>query len=634
MKKYIIAIVFIAFALNTFAQDSDNPLKAFWKKEKLKINVEDALKIMNSPEFQKKQAQSIDMKNMDFLQADNPVFDDKDILVPESEIHSAINPTNPLNIVTSPIRQNTSNPTMTITCPVYYTKDGGKSWKLSNYVTKPPYENFMIQGGGDPMFAFDADGNLYMSWINLFVTLINIGDVNTPNFIPDSMMVGLFYARSTNGGETWIDDGSAIESIQKSKYIQNQNPNWSFMLDKQWMASDLSNSKYRNNMYLSAVKLGLTTGIYNMVLYRKPAGSKDFLKQGTIINTSGNMLVQFGNVDVDHLGNVHYTFLGINASYKLNLFHCISTDGGATFSNPVRISEVYGSMRQMPGYQAIPGVSNDRCYPAPYMAVDKSNGPNAGNIYMTWTANGVNSNLGRGHDVFFSYSSDQGKTWSKAAVVNDNYLLDQSHSFYSNIAVNDSGVVAIAFYDRRNDIVNNIQTDYYLAYSFDGGKSFDKNIKLTSKASNFANIGNRNGGFGIGEYNGLVMSKDYAMPFWADGRTNNGEIIIYTAQVPIVKNTGSVESIKPINNYLNITNINPNPAQNSAKVDFTIIKDMNISLELIDIEGNSILSFENQFLSNGNHTIELNLSNIISGNYYIRVNSDFGYAIRKLSIVK
>ncbi len=634
MKKYLVAALLFTCFFDLYSQDNENPLKEFWKKEKIKINVEEALKIINSPEYQANKRLLDKRTNNDVLQADKSIFNDNQSNIPESEIHSAINPTDPLNVVVSPIRQNRLDPTASITCPIYYTKDGGKTWSLSSFQTSPPAKDFMLAGGGDPVFAFDANGVLFMSWIHLYLTLRNVGEPNNPNFTPDSLMVGLFYAKSTDGGASWNYTGSSIESIQKSKYTQNQNPSWDFMLDKQWMATDLSNSQYRNSVYMSAVKISFKTGKYQMVLYRKEPNSDEFLTTPTLINTAGFASVQFGNVDVDNDGNVHYTFMGTNSSNQFFLYHCISEDGGATFSNPVKITEFTGSMRQSNGFQLIDGISESRLYPSPYMAVDKSNGKNSGNIYITWTANGITSNVGAGHDVYFSFSEDQGKTWSNPSVVNDNFPNDNTHSFYSNIAVNDSGVVAVTFYDRRSDLVNNVQTDYYIAFSFDGGNTFDKNIKLTSSPSNFLYIGNQNNGFGIGEYNGVVMTDKFAYPFWADGRTNNGEILIYTAEVPIEKNAGAVNSLNPINNKIKIDNISPIPANSKLLIDFTLESELELSYDIIDLKGNIIKSLENSYFKTGVNSFEINLFDIITGTYLLRINSKVGYLIKKFTVKK
>ena len=54
------------------------------------------------------------------------VSDDTEV---ESEVHAAVNPVDTANIIISPIRQAGSFPAVDLTCPVYYTKDFGKTWK-------------------------------------------------------------------------------------------------------------------------------------------------------------------------------------------------------------------------------------------------------------------------------------------------------------------------------------------------------------------------------------------------------------------------------------------------------------------------------------------------------------------------
>ena len=256
------------------------------------------------------------------------------------------------------------------------------------------------------------------------------------------------------------------------------------------------------------------------------------------------MSYQFSFLDVDANGNVHITFSGVTSN-GVYFFHTVSEDGGKTYSNPVVISQYYGTEINAGAKEDVIGINYGRLYPCPQLAIDKSGGANAGNLYFTWTANGISSNIGQGLDIYFSKSTDNGKTWSQPMVVNDDEKNDNTQNYYSSLAVNEDGVVALVWYDRRDDPQNTL-THYYIAYSFDGGNTFTKNVPISTAATDFTYIGQNNGNFGIGEYNQTVMTKGYAIPVWADGRTNDGNINIYSAFVPIIKDDVSVESIKPL----------------------------------------------------------------------------------------
>ena len=87
--------------------------------------------------------------------------------IPESEVYAVINPTDSNNIVLSPIRYKSFGDQLI--CPVIYSKDFGQTWNESSFRAVPPGPKITIAGGGDPVFAFDADGKLYFAWINLYV---------------------------------------------------------------------------------------------------------------------------------------------------------------------------------------------------------------------------------------------------------------------------------------------------------------------------------------------------------------------------------------------------------------------------------------------------------------------------------
>src|SRR5688572_17585592 len=79
--------------------------------------------------------------------------------LPESEVHAVINPNDPTNIIISPIRQDLGNGSVAgISCPIYYSKDFGRTWKKSAFQTLPSDPNAVVVGGGDPVLAFDSRG--------------------------------------------------------------------------------------------------------------------------------------------------------------------------------------------------------------------------------------------------------------------------------------------------------------------------------------------------------------------------------------------------------------------------------------------------------------------------------------------
>jgi hypothetical protein len=130
-----------------------------------------------------------------------------------------------------------------------------------------------------------------------------------------------------------------------------------------------------------------------------------------------------------------------------------SHDGGVSFTPERRI------LRTGPGFFGITGVSRSNGFPQ--IGID----PRSGSLYVAWSdyANGD-------VDIFVSFSRDHGHIWSAPVRVNNDPIHDGTDQFFQWLAVDPvSGAVNLVFYDRRTD---NTQTTVTLARSTDGGKSF------------------------------------------------------------------------------------------------------------------------------------------------------------------
>jgi hypothetical protein len=110
------------------------------------------------------------------------------------------------------------------------------------------------------------------------------------------------------------------------------------------------------------------------------------------------------------------------------------------------------------------------------LAVDYSRGPHHGRLYLTWQDHADNP---FGDDlILLSHSDDGGLTWSTPAKVNQtptNTFTDQA--FEPAVHVNASGVVAVSYYDFRNDVSGDgaLTTDHWIVHSHDGGATWTEN---------------------------------------------------------------------------------------------------------------------------------------------------------------
>lgn len=628
LNVFIILVVLLASIYANASEKSGTPISektiSFQKAEKIKVKTEQLEEMLKKPEFREQLQNRFKSGTNTLNKDDNSLQSYTNTKVTsgtrvESEIHAAINPKDSNNIVVSPIRQATTQGENAVTVPIYYTKDFGKTWKVSSFEALPPVANYYIMGGGDPVFAFDADGKCYFTWIHLYATI-------SSQFQIDSLFAGLYCAESTDGGESWTFNGRTIAPLGKGKYFSQTQLN--SMIDKQWMACDLSNSTYKNSLYVSGIYMDMENNTQAMKTYIKRGNNFNFETNPPSVDQNQYSTIQFGNIGVDQNGTLHYTFYANDGTNEY-LIHTSSSNGGATWSNLHIISKLYGILLNS---GSVTGINQTRLYPSPYLAVDNNpNSPYKGNLYMTWSSFGINSNTGTGLDVFLSYSTDSGLTWSAPHKLNKDDNTD-AENYYPNITISPDGIVVVGWYDRSE--YTNERTDYVISISKDGGKNFSSKKTASESPSNHNYIGNNNNEFGIGEYSGLVASKSYAIPFWSDGRTNDGYISIYTALVPLNEGDALVEQYGPINAGFTISNLYPNPAVNSTTLEFYIEKDNEYLIDILDVKGNIVTEFTKSFYKVGSNRLSIETKNISNGTYFVRLSDANNYIIRKLTVNK
>jgi hypothetical protein len=179
-----------------------------------------------------------------------------------------------------------------------------------------------------------------------------------------------------------------------------------------------------------------------------------------------------------------------------------SGDGGNTWSKPKLIAPVTLTY-PLPNTDPYIYVPN-----TPAIAVDNSDGPHAGNLYVVmynWTGTFMQVQVVR--------STDGGNTWLQPVpVAPPSYTHDQ---FFPWISVSPTGLVGVSWLDRRND-PSNIDYQAFAGISANGGLSFE-NAQLTTAFSN-PNIQSAT----IGNYTGNTWDgPNYFIAAWMDD--SNGQ---------------------------------------------------------------------------------------------------------------
>jgi len=539
----------------------------------------------------------------------------------ESELHAAVNPLDSNNIIMSAMRQNPGNILSPLQFPVYYTKDFGQTWELSEFDGTSP-DRFIV-GGGDPIIVFDIDGTAYLCWLTLTTDLTF------------QTKIALRYATSTDGGATWTEAAAPLDEGNAGSLLDILGGGAGGAIkfvDKEWLVVDRSNSAFRNTIYASYLTIESPDGeqLFTDITLRKKAPNKDAFTTASVkVNTDTYKLVQFTSIDVDNDGIVHVSFAGTLDSINWALYYTQSTDGGESFQQEKKVSDFH--IPRLSGDEPesnIVGIDGQRLYPCPHLVVDKSNRSYDGHLYMVWTGNGLSEKKTEGLDIYYARSTDGGRSWSDARVLNNDGI-PNSHQFYPSMTVNENGTLIVSWYDRRDDI-DNLNTLYYMTYSEDGGETFVDDFAVSTAASDFSVIGSKNGNFGIGEYTQTVSTSYYGIPIWADGRTNDGNIDIYVAFVPLDGQSGVV-SINSIHKDFAVEGPNPNPFSGSANFQLNLDAATNVNIRLFNLEGKLVRTIQSAELAAGTHSFELN--DLSQGEYFLTIETAKGYASKKILVI-
>ncbi|MBP6750084.1 MAG: exo-alpha-sialidase, partial [Xanthomonadaceae bacterium] len=225
---------------------------------------------------------------------------------------------------------------------------------------------------------------------------------------------------------------------------------------------------------------------------------------GSRNQTIGNQIVVLPNgVVVDVFNQIDRPTLGPQRS-RVGIVR--SFDRGATWSAPIYIADLLavGTTDPWTGVKVRDGSI------IPSIAVSP-----LGELYAVWQ----DARFGNGaHDaIAMSRSIDSGATWSAPIRVN---AIVGAAAFTPSVSVGRNGVVAVSYYDLRNDTATPALTaDVWLARSGDGGATWTEQRIGASFDLSFAPNAN---GYFVGDYQGLIEADGVFVAFY--GKANDGDL--------------------------------------------------------------------------------------------------------------
>jgi len=481
----------------------------------------------------------------------------------------AVDPTNPdrmaigwrqFNTITNNFRQ----------AGYGYTLDGGETWTFPGVIEPGIFRS-------DPVLGSDADGNFYYNSLTVD---------NQDNFWCDVFII-------EEGSVDW-DEGTFAQGG-----------------DKQWMAIDQTDGIGSGNIYSN------WTSYYSICspgyFTRSTDGGASYEDCETI---SG--IPFWGTLDTGPEGELYVAgYSNIVGGFLISKsITAQDPDAFITWEGYVPV-DLGGSITSGEGPN--PGGLLGQTW----VAVDKSDGPHSGNVYMLCSVE--RDFIGDPLDVMFARSSDGGETWSNPIRINDDLSTD-NWQWFGTMSVAPNGRIDVVWLDTRDALPGSYNSSLYYSYSINGGETFSANERLSESFNPHVGWPQQSK---MGDYFHMVSDECCAHLAWAN--TLNGEQDVYYTQI----NPWFV-GINDVNRASDIVSISsyPNPTSGPVSIKYQLIEQVNVKISVYDVYGKLIKELVNTKQEAGSYSIQFNGSKLSDGIYYCRIEAGSNNDITKIAVVK
>lgn len=431
----------------------------------------------------------------------------------------------------------------------FETEDYGSSWSGKQNVNNSG-------DNGDPAAAIGLDGKRYNGYIN-------------PNG-------GMSVAYSSDG-INW--NSSVVATVSSSSYLLDKNH---LMIDNSIM------SPYKNNLYnvWTPFLADADPRSYNIEFSRSTNSGINWSAPILLSTSLTNTFNHGVNVQTGPTGQVYVAWVVYDNTPDITedaIGFAKSTDGGVTFTPAVRAGGLV-----IQGIREIGVGGSTRVNSFPSMAIDNSDGPYRGNVYITWANIGVPGvNTGNDADIYMIRSTNGGTSWSAPIKVSTASTAGLGKKNYQNWITCDpiTGTLSCIYYSNVQT-GSQTQMEAWVSNSFDGGTSWGSfrisDVKFIPTPIPGLASGYFGDYLGISAYNGIVY------PVWCDNRS--GRALAYTSPYAV----GCIQELALKNKLVNNTypqtfkaqkiKISPNGGSVNIETGTTT-----------DVQASSSITFENGF---------------------------------------
>ena len=325
-----------------------------------------------------------------------------------------------------------------------------------------------------------------------------------------------------------LDRGQAVaysdNETSWTTVVVGSDPGVGDLLDKNHLWIDNTNSSQEGNLYNAWTRID--AGHANDSEIEFSRSTNDGVTWSAPYQISSNVNAgshnQGVNIQCNNTGWVFATWAiyddwGTGVYNEDAIGFARSANGGVSFYSAQRIHSNINGIREQTNN---PTGKNMRVNSFPSMAIDVSGGDYHGDIYIVWANVGVPGvNTGTNVSVYCMKSSNGGTIWDTPVRINTVASTDKA-AFFPWITCDPvTGNLYCIFYDDRSFTTASSELETWLAYSNDGGATWD-DFRISDVSFTPAPISGMAAGY-MGDYLGVAARDGWVYPTWADNRSGN-----------------------------------------------------------------------------------------------------------------
>jgi hypothetical protein len=480
----------------------------------------------------------------------------------DGEPFLAINPTNPQNIVVAwqgYIFGNGSS----LTIRVKSSFNGGLSWSTA---VNMPHINSSYKSA-DPSMAFDASGNLYLSYIDHRES-------------PDSG--GVFVSKSINGGLTWSTPIKAIDVYADGTELP---------IDRPFIAV----SSNGNNLYITTKPPSWVTAPNRPYLVTSTNGGATWQPWRYVDSTGflvgGLIPAPFAPNAVSASNKFHSMYPSYVPSQNILPQFIMAS------SSNVGISMTYKNV-----YASNNLANNDSAKLAYQLITDPTNSNHLAFFFPQNSLGDI--------DIMMIETFNEGTTWTTPVRINDDGIANGKMQDMLWADFDSDGDIIVSWRDRRNASGGGFlaASEFYASYRDKDSTNFSNNFKISDSLVAYNNILAQDGN----DFMSIAIENDTLSAAWGNTRDGSLDVWFVRMHAPTATTT-SISLIESSNNNFNIF---PNPSTGIYTIE-TIDQAKIDKIEVHDLTGKLVKSIQ----SNTKSTT-IDLTNFQNGVYIVTIFSN------------